>query len=74
MSGTEERAVVSKNAPRWSRPQREYFLFLGSDQGGERAAIFYTLIESTKLNGLNPETYLADIHKSPGSCNGGLRA
>ncbi len=38
---------------------RKNFLFLGSDTGGDRAAILYTLIESAKLNGLNPEAYLA---------------
>ena len=38
---------------------RKNFLFLGSDKGGERAAILYTLIETAKLNGLNPEAYLA---------------
>ncbi len=35
------------------------FLFLGSDKGGDRAAILYTLIETAKLNALNPEVYLA---------------
>jgi transposase len=40
---------------------RKNFLFLGSDKGGERAAVIYTLIESAKLNGLDPEAYLADI-------------
>ena len=28
-------------------------------KGGDRAAILYTLIETAKLNGLNPEAYLA---------------
>ena len=40
---------------------RKNFLFIGSDQGGERAAILYTLIETAKLNGLDPEAYLAQI-------------
>jgi transposase len=40
---------------------RKNFLFLGSDKGGERAAVIYTLIESAKLNGLDPEAYLADV-------------
>jgi transposase len=40
---------------------RKNFLFLGSDQGGTRAAVIYTLIESAKLNGLNPEAYLAAV-------------
>jgi hypothetical protein len=40
---------------------RKNFLFIGSDQGGERAATLYTLIESAKLNGLDPEAYLAYV-------------
>ena len=40
---------------------RKNFLFVGSDTGGDRAAVLYTLIESAKLNGLDPEAYLADI-------------
>lgn len=35
--------------------------FLDSDRGGERAAAIYTLIESAKLNGLDPEAYLAAV-------------
>ena len=38
---------------------RKNFLFLGSDKGGDRAAVLYTLIETAKLNGVNPEAYLA---------------
>ncbi len=38
---------------------RKNFLFVGSDKGGERAATLYTLIETVKLNGLDPEAYLA---------------
>jgi hypothetical protein len=33
----------------------------GSDAGGERAALMYTLIETAKLNGLDPEAYLGQI-------------
>jgi transposase len=33
-------------------------LFAGSDRGGERAATFYGLIGTAKLNGLDPEAYL----------------
>jgi transposase len=40
---------------------RKNFLFLGSDGGGDRAAILYTIIESAKLNGLDPEAYLARV-------------
>ena len=40
---------------------RKNFLFLGSEIGGERAAILYTVLESARLNGLDPEGYLADV-------------
>ena len=40
---------------------RRNWTFLGSDSGGERAAIFFTLIQSCKLSGVNPEAYLADL-------------
>jgi len=40
---------------------RKNFLFLGSDSGGDRAAILYTVIESAKLNDLDPEAYLASV-------------
>lgn len=33
-------------------------LVTGADSGGERAAVLYTLLETAKLNGLNPEAYL----------------
>jgi len=34
---------------------------LGSDNGGEAAANIYTVIETAKINGLNPEVYLKKI-------------
>jgi transposase len=37
---------------------RKNWLFAGSDAGGERAAAIYSLIETAKLNGLDPEAYL----------------
>jgi len=40
---------------------RNNFLFMGSDAGGERAAAMYSLVESAKLNGLDPEAYLRDV-------------
>ena len=40
---------------------RKNHLFAGSDAGGCRAAAIYALIESAKLNGLNPQHYLADV-------------
>jgi transposase len=40
---------------------RKNFLFLGSEAGGDRAAILYSVLETAKLNGLDPEAYLADV-------------
>ena len=37
------------------------WLFAGSDSGGRRAALFYTLVRSAVLNGLEPEAYLRDV-------------
>ena len=36
-------------------------MFAGSDRGGERAAVFYTLIQTAKLNGVDPQAWLADV-------------
>ncbi len=40
---------------------RKNYLFAGSDAGGRRAAAMYSLIETAKLNGVNPQAYLADV-------------
>jgi transposase len=40
---------------------RKNYLFAGSDAGGERAAAAYTLIETAKLNSLDPEAYLREV-------------
>ena len=37
------------------------YLFFGSDAGGERAAAIYSLVETAKLNGLDPEAYLREV-------------
>ena len=40
---------------------RKNYLFAGSDGGGRRAAIMYTLIETARLNGVDPEAWLVDV-------------
>jgi transposase len=40
---------------------RKNYLFAGSDEGGRRAAILYTLIETARLNDVDPEAWLADV-------------
>lgn len=39
---------------------RKNFLFVGSEAGGKAAAIAYTLIETAKLNDVDPQAWLAD--------------
>ncbi|MEE3504505.1 transposase, partial [Acidiphilium acidophilum] len=40
---------------------RKSWLFAGSDRGGERAAMMYTLITTAKMNDVDPQAWLADI-------------
>ena len=40
---------------------RKNWLFAGSDAGGARAAAIYSLTETAKLNGINPEAYLRSV-------------
>lgn len=39
---------------------RKAWLFCGSDRGGQRAAVIYTLIQTAKLNDVDPQAWLAD--------------
>jgi transposase len=40
---------------------RKNWTFAGSDNGGRRAAANYTLIETAKLNDIDPRAWLADV-------------
>ena len=40
---------------------RKAWLFCGSDRGGQRAAILYTLIQTARLNDVDPQAWLADV-------------
>lgn len=56
--------MTNNAAERAIRPlalDRKNYLFAGSDAGGRRAARLYTLIETAKLNGLDPEAWLRDV-------------
>ena len=50
---------------------RKNYLFVGSKGGGTSAAIAYTLIETAKLKGVDPQAWLTDVlgriadHKNP---------
>jgi transposase len=40
---------------------RKSWLFAGSDRGGQRAAFFYSLIVTAKMNDVDPQAWLADV-------------
>lgn len=40
---------------------RKSWLFAGSDRGGDRAAVMYTLIVTAKMNDVDPQAWLADV-------------
>ena len=44
-----------------TRALTKNYLFMGSDRGGRSAAIAYTLIETAKLNGVDPQAWLTDV-------------
>jgi transposase len=52
---------IAERAIRGLAVGRKNWLFAGSDTGGQRAAAIYSLIETAKLNDINPEAWLADI-------------
>lgn len=57
-------AIDNNAAERGMRPigvGRRNWLFAGSDTGGETLARAMTVIETAKMNGLDPQAYLADI-------------
>ena len=58
---SQERAIAvnaAEGALRGPVLSRKNFLFAGADSGGERAAVLYTLLQTAKLNDLDPEAYL----------------
>jgi transposase len=40
---------------------RDYAMFCGSDRGGQRAAVAYSLIQTCRLNDVDPQAWLADV-------------
>jgi transposase len=49
---------IAERSVRGIGVRRKNYLFFGSDTGGERAAIIYSLIETCKLNHIDPQRYL----------------
>ena len=52
---------VAERALRGVAIGRRNWLFAGSLKGGERAAALYSVIETAKANGLDPQAYIADV-------------
>jgi len=52
---------IAENGMRSIALGRKNYLFAGSDTGGHRAAAIYTIVQTAKLNGVNPEAYLKDM-------------
>lgn len=52
---------VAERALRGVAIGRRSYLHLGSANGGERAAVIYTLLGTAKLNGLDPQAYLRHV-------------
>jgi len=40
---------------------RKSWLFCGSDRGGQRAAVMYSLIVTARMNDIDPQAWLADV-------------
>ena len=53
-------AASAERAMRAVALGRKNYLFVGSQTGGKSAAIAYTLIETAKLNAVDPQAWLAD--------------
>lgn len=52
---------IAERAIRGIAIGRRNWLFAGSPAGGQRAAAIYTVIETCKANGVDPQAYIADI-------------
>lgn len=62
---TDGRICLSNNAAeralRTLALGRKSWLFAGSDRGGQRAAMMYSLITTAKMNSIDPQAWLADV-------------
>lgn len=52
---------IAENTLRMVSLGRKNFLFFGSDHGGERGALLYSLLGTCKLNDVDPERYLHHV-------------
>jgi len=62
---TDGRICLSNNAAeralRGVALGRKAWMFVGSDRGGQRAAFMYTLIQTARMNDVDPQAWLADV-------------
>jgi len=69
--------IDNNKAERLMRPiavGRKNWTFAGSDRGGSAAAVMYSLIETCKLNNINPYDYLRDVlTRLPNTLNRDIR-
>lgn len=64
-------AVDNNTSERAMRPiaiSRKNWLFAGSERGGQAAAVALSLVETAKLNGLEPYAYLKDVLSRINGC------
>jgi hypothetical protein len=59
---------IAERAIRTVAVGRKNWLFAGLKAGGKRAAAIYSVIETAKLNGIEPQTYIADVIEKVASC------
>jgi hypothetical protein len=52
---------IAERALRGVAVGRRNWLFAGPRAGGERAAAIYTVIQTCKANGVDPQTYITDV-------------
>jgi len=50
-----------ENAIRPTAIGKKNWLFMGSEEAGERNAVIYTLVENCRMHGIEPYTYLKDV-------------
>ena len=52
---------IAERTLRLAAVGRKNYMFFGSDAGGHRAAVIYSLVASCKLISLDPFAYLRDV-------------
>jgi IS66 C-terminal element len=57
----ETHAALKQRALRRIACGRKSWMFCGSDRGGERAAVMYSLIATCRMNDVDPEAWLRDV-------------